>query len=205
MIPLGMSIAASVRVGNQLGAGKPMGALRSAKLTAYATLVVMVALGALLLALRGVWPYVFSDDQDVVHLSARLLPMLAGLTVLDGLQGSLSGVLRGCGKQVVGAVVNVTCYYVIGLPVSALLSFHFPLGLYGLWLGQSLAAFLCSTSFVVFVFFFRWYNVPLMQGGALEDGVLLGELESAGGKDDKDEGLVESATVLEVELQDLSR
>ncbi|CAN4106526.1 unnamed protein product [Withania somnifera] len=57
-----------------------------------------------------------------------MLVLLAGSHFLDGIQSLLSGNVRGCGWQKIGAVVNLGTYYLFGIPV-------------GLWLGITLAFF----------------------------------------------------------------
>ena len=62
------------------------------------------------------------------------------------MQGVASGVLRGAGKQLVGAVANVISFYVIGIPLAWLFCFTFSLGVNGLLLGVG-----CGTAFQVAV------------------------------------------------------
>ncbi|KAI8005827.1 Protein DETOXIFICATION 37, partial [Camellia lanceoleosa] len=47
-----------------------------------------------------------------------------------------SGVAVGCGWQAFVAYVNVSCYYVVGIPLGLLLGFHFKLGAKGIWTGM---------------------------------------------------------------------
>lgn len=50
-----------------------------------------------------------------------------------------AGVVRGCGRQLVGAITNLISYWVLGLPLAALLAFRFELGVHGLWTGLLVA------------------------------------------------------------------
>lgn len=52
----------------------------------------------------------------------------------------LAGVMRGCGRQKVGAAVNLVTYWVIGLPAACLLAFPGGLGALGLWAGLACTA-----------------------------------------------------------------
>ena len=47
----------------------------------------------------------------------------------------LAGILRGCGKQAVGAISNVVGYYVVGLPVVAVSVLKYGYQVEGLWFG----------------------------------------------------------------------
>lgn len=68
-----------------------------------------------------------------------VLPALVVLIYGDGTQAVLSGVVRGAGLQPSAARLNLLSYYVLGLPLGALLAFGFKLGLVGLWVGLAFA------------------------------------------------------------------
>ncbi|KAF5792873.1 hypothetical protein HanRHA438_Chr00c60g0860031 [Helianthus annuus] len=63
------------------------------------------------------------------------MPVLAISNVMDGVQGVLSGVVRGCGWQKMGTLVNLGAYYLVGLPCAVTLTFVYNLGGKGLWIG----------------------------------------------------------------------
>nr|CAB3494897.1 unnamed protein product [Digitaria exilis] len=76
-----------------------------------------------------------STEKEVVTYIARMLPVLAVSFFVDALNGSLSGVITGCGKQKIGAHVNLSAFYLVGIPTGVLLAFVFRLNGMGLWLG----------------------------------------------------------------------
>nr|XP_034594137.1 protein DETOXIFICATION 16-like isoform X2 [Setaria viridis] len=80
-------------------------------------------------------PQAANNEQEVVAYIARMLPVLGISFFIDGLHGSLSGVLTGCGKQKIGAAVNLGAFYLAGIPMAVLLAFVFHLNGMGLWLG----------------------------------------------------------------------
>jgi MATE family multidrug resistance protein len=84
---------------------------------------------------KQVFGYLFSDDESVVHLVSKVMPLVASFQVADGLAGSCGGVLRGLGRQHLGAFFNVLAYYVLALPLGLTLAFRAGYGLQGLWLG----------------------------------------------------------------------
>uniref|UniRef100_A0A8D0GUF7 Multidrug and toxin extrusion protein n=1 Tax=Sphenodon punctatus TaxID=8508 RepID=A0A8D0GUF7_SPHPU len=68
------------------------------------------------------------------------------------LQCTTGGVLRGTGKQKVGAILNAIGYYVVGLPLIVVLLFVAGTGLIGLWLGMLVCAFIpasCSFAYII--------------------------------------------------------
>jgi MATE family multidrug resistance protein len=64
------------------------------------------------------------------------MPLVASFQVADGLAGACGGVLRGQGRQHLGAAFNIVAYYVIALPLGITLAKRTTLGLQGLWIGQ---------------------------------------------------------------------
>lgn len=72
----------------------------------------------------------------------------------DGLNGVVAGVLRGSGRQMLGASINGLGYWVIGIPLAAFLAFPGNLGVHGFWIGITVGAFVQAV--VLLAIIFRW-------------------------------------------------
>ncbi len=138
MVPLGIGLGASARVGNLIGAGDPRGAQRAAWVAFALGGGVMALFALLFVAGRSVIPHWFTVDATVVALAATLLPIVAAFELFDGLQVVGSGVLRGMGRTRPAALFNLIGYYVLGLPLAAWLGRPERLGLVGIWWGLAL-------------------------------------------------------------------
>lgn len=81
----------STRVSNELGAAHP----QLARLALYVVLTVAVmeglVLGLVMILIRKVWGYAYSNETEVVRYIAIMMPLLATSNFLDGLQCVLSG------------------------------------------------------------------------------------------------------------------
>uniref|UniRef100_A0A804UL49 Protein DETOXIFICATION n=1 Tax=Zea mays TaxID=4577 RepID=A0A804UL49_MAIZE len=123
MISIGFLAATGVRVANELGAGSA----RRAKFAIYNVVVTSFAIGLVLFVLflffRGSLAYIFTESQAVAAAVADLSPLLAFSILLNSVQPVLSGVAVGAGWQGVVAYVNVTSYYLIGIPLGAVLGY----------------------------------------------------------------------------------
>lgn len=139
-IPFGLGVAASSRLGNLLGAARPISARRSAHSAAILSVIFGSLVLTVLMATRNSVGALFNSDQRVVELVADIMPYVALFQIADGLNGSCGGVLRGLGRQWVGAVVNCVSYYCFALPIGIYIAFH-GWGLAGLWMGQCAALF----------------------------------------------------------------
>ncbi|HKC51187.1 MAG TPA: MATE family efflux transporter, partial [Myxococcota bacterium] len=85
-VPLGISMAASVRVGNLLGAGDLLGARLSGSVSlALGASVMLIAASAFVL-FRSELPLLFTSDPGVVALAAAILPIAGAFQVFDGTQ-----------------------------------------------------------------------------------------------------------------------
>lgn len=138
MVPLGIGLGASARVGNLIGAGDPRGAQRAAWVAFALGGAVMACFAALFVLGRSLIPYAFTRDAAVVTLAATLLPIVAAFELFDGLQVVGSGVLRGMGRTRPAALFNLVGYYALGLPLAAWLGRPERLGLVGIWWGLAL-------------------------------------------------------------------
>ncbi|NXS31394.1 S47A2 protein, partial [Pomatostomus ruficeps] len=83
MVPLGISVAASVRVGNALGAGDVVQAKTSCITALLCTGVIAVVVAALLGSLRNVVGYIFTNDTEIVSLVSRVMLIFGPFHLLD--------------------------------------------------------------------------------------------------------------------------
>jgi MATE family multidrug resistance protein len=138
MVPLGVSQGAATRVGNLIGAGDRVGMRRAVRAALILGAGVMSVSALAFIVLRFQLPRLYSEDQEVVLLAARIFPLAAAFQLCDGTQVVAGGVLRGMGRPDAAALVNLVGYYVFALPLGYLLGFVYGQGLPGIWI--SLAA-----------------------------------------------------------------
>lgn len=119
MLPLGIALGTTTRVGNLIGEGRFDRAQTSARTALALGAATMAILGALLYVGRFALPRVFTEDVDAVLLAATILPIAATFQIFDGLQVVGSGVLRGMGKTTAPAVFNLFAWWVIALPAAS--------------------------------------------------------------------------------------
>ncbi|XP_021638546.1 protein DETOXIFICATION 16 isoform X2 [Hevea brasiliensis] len=123
MIPYGLSGAVSTRVSNELGAGHPHLARLAVSIVVLMAIIEGILVGSILIAIRRIWGYAYSNEIQVVKYVATMMPIVAISNFLDGLQCVLSGIARGCGWQKIGAFINLGSYYLVGIPSAILFAF----------------------------------------------------------------------------------
>lgn len=138
MIPYGLASAGAVRVGHAVGAGdRDRAAAAGWTAILLGTGFMTVAALTFVLLPRQLIG-LFSRDPAVLVVGTSLLLLAAVFQLFDGLQGVITGTLRGLGNTRIAMQVNLVAHWLIGLPVSYLLCFVVGWGVYGLWVGLSL-------------------------------------------------------------------
>jgi MATE family multidrug resistance protein len=144
MIPFGISLAATVRVGHAVGRRNPAG-VRSAGFAALALgATIMTALTLLVVLLRNLTPLAFFGNaavagSETAALAATLLLIGASFFVTDGAQGIAAGALRGLNDTRVPMLFAAVSFWLVGFASAYLLAFPGELGVYGIWTGFSLS------------------------------------------------------------------
>ncbi|EFY93500.1 hypothetical protein J3458_002075 [Metarhizium acridum] len=160
-MPFPMSIAASTRVANLMGAGL----VDAAKIAGKVTFVLASILGALNVtifsSLRFHLPILFTNDPEVIKIVASVLPLVAVMQLFDGLGAGAHGLLRGIGKQSIGGPANLISYYVISLPISLGLAFGLGWNLDGLWIGLTVGLALVSIIEYTYLLNTDWHKAAL--------------------------------------------
>ncbi len=138
MIPLGLSSAGAVRVGHAIGAGLPARAAASGWMAILLGVGFMACTAAMFLAMPRVLIGLFSREAEVVAIGSSLLFVGALFQLFDGMQGVVTGTLRGLGDTRTPMITNLAGHWLFGLPVGYLLCFALGFGVIGLWIGLSI-------------------------------------------------------------------
>lgn len=151
MLPLGISSAAAVRVGQALGRGDRRGAQRSGWTAVGLGAAVMSCAALTLLTVPAEIARLFTPQAEVIEQAVTLLRIAAFFQLFDGLQVVTTGALRGAGDTRSPMLYHFAGYWLIGLPLGAWLCFGRAWGASGLWTGLSLGLILIGSALTL-----RW-------------------------------------------------
>lgn len=151
MVPLGVSAAAAVSVGHAVGAGDPARARRAGWLALAVGTGFMLLAAVVFLVAPGPLIALYTRDPEVMAVGPGLLLLAAAFQIFDGIQTVSTGALRGLGETRAPMIANLVGYWVLGLPLGLTLCFELKWGIYGLWIGLTLALVVIAATLLV-----RW-------------------------------------------------
>ena len=168
MVPLGVSMAATVRVGQALGAGDLAGVRRAGMVAVYLGIAIGIVQTAAVIVLRFAIAKFFLGEglakTDVtVGLAAELLLIGATFFITDGLQTIGAGALRGMNDTRVPLLFAAVSYWGIGFCSAYAMAFHTSLGAAGVWIGLSVGTLVYAT---LLVLRFRLLSTALQTGSS---------------------------------------
>ncbi len=149
MVPMGLSAASTIRVGQALGAGDA-GAARAIAWSGIGAGLVFGALAmAPIILLRHEAAALYSSDPAVQALAADLLLFAAFWQLFDATQVTAIGALRGYKITLMPMVLMLGAFWVFGVPAGTWLAYHglaagAPMKIYGFWVGLVVGLVLVS-------------------------------------------------------------
>jgi len=149
MVPLGISSAAAVRVGQAIGRRDPLSASHAGDTAIFLGAAFMALCSIGLLVFPRAIARIYTPDESVIRTTILLLAAGAAFQLFDGLQTVATGALRGAGDTRTPMFCHFAAYWIIGLPLGAWLCFSRGWGAFGLWLGLSLALVLIGIVLLV--------------------------------------------------------
>lgn len=135
LVTMGVGIAASIRVGYELGRGD-YSLARFAGFTAIKLASGYMSLCAVgFFFLRNWFPTLYVNDADVISWAAKFLVVVAIFEIFDGIQAVAVGGLRGLSDTQWPSLIAFFAYWIMGLPLGYWLAFHGGVGPVGIWIG----------------------------------------------------------------------
>ena len=135
LIPaLGLGIATSTVVGQNIGAGQRLRARQSTSVAAWIAFGTMTAAGALAFAFaRPLVAAFVPGEPAVIEEGARFLQIMAPGWGLIGVQVVIGGGFSGAGRTYVSMLISVASLWVLRFPLAWFLSSHLGMGTDGIW------------------------------------------------------------------------
>ena len=165
MIPLGLGLAASVRVGNAVGRQDQAEVRFRGWVAIGLVLGTQVISATIMFLFPGAIARVYSNDGEVIAVAVSLLYLAAIFQLPDGLQAAASGVLRGMKDTRGPMLITIVAYWFVGLPLGWWLGFSAGYGAPGLWMGM-IAGLSVAAVLLIWRFQRRAAKLQVVQGVA---------------------------------------
>lgn len=171
MIPLSVSMATTIMVGQTLGTKDVQGAKYLTFHAIFTCILIAFAMAVVILSLKDWIPHIFTSDPTSITIASSLLIFAAIYQIPDSVQSVCNGILRGYKytRPILG--VTLICYWLIGMPLGIVLArtdwLVMPMAASGFWL------VFCICLSIAAMFFF--YYMRKIQ--CLSDEALLARLE----------------------------
>ena len=139
MVPFGIGMAATVRVGHAVGRGDAAAVRRAGFIATGLGIGFMSAMTLVVILGRFAIAQIFLGEATdaAAELTATLLLVGATFFIADGIQTIASGSLRGMNDTRIPLLFATISYWLIGFPLACGLGFWTPLGAVGVWIGLS--------------------------------------------------------------------
>jgi MATE family multidrug resistance protein len=154
MLPMGLSAAVTIRVGQALGA-RDAGAARFRSWTGIGLGLVIAALAIVpIILLRHQVARVYSNDAAVQALAGNLLLFAAFWQLFDATQVCAIGALRGYKVTLMPMLLMLAAFWAVGIPAGTWLAYRGffggpPMQVYGFWAGLVIGLVLVSLGLVL--------------------------------------------------------
>jgi multidrug resistance protein, MATE family len=149
MLAIGVATATSVRVANAVGRGDQTGLRRAGWVGAGIEVVFTGVLALLIVAGSDVIAGIYTSEAEVQLILVGVLPLVAWVSVADGLQTVILAATRGVADTVVPTVLQGISFWVVMVPLCYYLSHIARLGVRGLFIGIGVAVFIASAMLAV--------------------------------------------------------
>ena len=158
-VPIGFTVAATVRVGNLLGANNPVLARKVSFLCISIIMVIGMNFSAGIFLLKSYLPFIFTTDDCIIAGAANTLFITAIYENIDGFQLLTSGILKGCGRQGIASIINFFAFQLIALPLAICLCVLLKMDTMGYWIGIATAIAIQAVFFFLLVVCMNWRKV----------------------------------------------
>lgn len=154
--PFAIGIATTIQVGKLMGDQNPREARRASHVFYGCNTIIQLVVNLFLLIFRDELGRLFSSDEEVANLVARLIPIMCTYQLGDSIAATNTGILRGLGRQNIILVLNIIGFWVVGMTVGPTLAFVAGLDVYGIWWGLVAAVYVTAIIGLFFFFLVHW-------------------------------------------------
>lgn len=136
MVPLGISSSVASRIGYLIGAKSSALSIRRATYIGLGLSITFMAIStATIFVCAQKIVLLYTHNPDIQKMATRLLYIAAAFQIIDGIQVTLQGILKGFKDTFIPMIMTGVSYWGVGFIVGYVLAIHYHMGAFGFWLG----------------------------------------------------------------------
>lgn len=152
VIPMSISAAIAIKVGYYNGAKNFREISRYSFWGTFMSVIFMGFCSVLLFTIPRQIFEIFTSNPQMLALGLPILHIAAFYLIFDGLQVSLSGILKGLKMTKIASISLISGYWLFGLPFGYILAYHYNMLLRGFWIGLATSFLFMSIIFLVVIY-----------------------------------------------------
>lgn len=169
---MGLSMAISTLVWQNIGAGNIDRASETAKIGAWVSFLLMTGVGVIIFLLAPQLITIFiPNDPAVVTSGVVFLRIIALSSGFMGIQFALVGVFRASGNMVATMIITLISQWILQLPLAYILSRFTPLGIVGFWWAFPITNIITALGTIVWFMWGTWKNKRITEEKILTEHV----------------------------------
>jgi MATE family multidrug resistance protein len=163
MIPMGGNYACRIMIGKNIGSNNEPAIKHYFKVTVLSSFLVGLAEVIFLKIFERPMSHLFTKDPVVQEQMISVWNIFLLFVIFDCTQGVASACIQASSRQTLGAIITGINYFVIGIPIAALLVFGKDWGINGIWFGAACSV-ICNTIAYLFLFIRTDWNMLIQEG-----------------------------------------
>jgi len=150
MVALGLSVAATIRIGNQKGLNDYKNLKRIAISIFLITILIELIFALIFIIFSDLLPWLYLENNnnfdvlETVSLASKLLIIVALFQIFDGIQIVAQGALRGIQDVKIPSMICFLSYIIFGVPIMIYLGLYTDLKATGVWIGFLIGLMIAS-------------------------------------------------------------
>ena len=150
MVALGLSVAATIRIGNQKGLNDYKNLKRIAISIFLITILIELIFALIFIIFSDLLPWLYLENNnnfdvlETVSLASKLLIIVALFQIFDGIQIVAQGALRGIQDVKIPSMICFLSYIIFGVPIMIYLGLYTNLKATGVWIGFLIGLMIAS-------------------------------------------------------------
>ncbi len=159
MIPMGISYALTILIGQAIGASNVLAAKYLSVVGLCLGLIFIGITNSFIYLYRHSIPYLYTDNPIIVNKIIDLITIYLYFGLVDTLQVVFNGIIKGLGKQKMTSVIVIIVLYPVNIPMAYMFGFVINYGLLGLWYAQFTSIILLAISYTIILLCLDWEDI----------------------------------------------